>query len=597
TPSIVPDDAVLADSMDAAFPGPLMSNTMQKEDLIQFIQCQAHKCLQHAEKADNKEAYLFWQIMDLFCRHNGKVIMAQVATTLFKSYSLLRKKASKLSEYKTLREWCLPLAQLLCSSAPDDEHREAVIKMGDDLASRELTYAAHICYVVAKVDLGTRSQFDLIGCNGVPFGMAVQIAAIERTEVYEYVLSLTSGLAQPNFQMFKLCHARRLVFADFPDEALQYCEAIARAVITFPNSFKRSFIERLISLFIKLRGYGEEPEWMQEVMQLHRVKVGDVNANAFPEQHSTSTSSEFQDSESADSDGDYSSDESHGSYTVKDEMPAFEYTDLDPEAALTSRYTMGKLLGKGGFGSVYAATRNEDGKEVAIKFTEKDHFIQPIEIPGMGKVHAEVALMKIVSESPKCSNIIELLEWFEMPDRIVLVLERPSPCVNLLEFAESQGDHLTEDQARDVMLQVIRAAQHCCDRRVLHRDIKSQNLLINPNTLEVKLIDFGCGDLLLDVPYRKYSGTFAFCPPEWVISNMYMGISATIWGLGILLFNLVCGDYPFDSEADIEDGHLEFSPYVSQDFIDLVLWCLELEPDMRPSFEDIISHEWFTERV
>ncbi|KAK3519722.1 hypothetical protein QTP70_002673 [Hemibagrus guttatus] len=571
TPSFMPrpDDGDLDDSMGAVFPGPLMSNTMQKDGLMQFIQCQAHECLQHAEKVDNKEAYLFWQMMELFCRHNGKVIMAQVATTLFKSCGLLRKKASKLSEYKTLSDWCLPLAQLLCSSAPDDEHRQAVIKMGDDLASRDMMYAAHICYVAAKVDLGTRSQFDLIGCESLPFGMTVLTAAIERTEVYEYVLSLTSGLAQPNFQMFKLCHASRLVQAEFPDEALQYCEAIARAVITFPNSFKRSFIERLISLFIRLQGCGKVPEWMREVMQLHRVKVADANANAVPEQHSTSTGSEIQDSESAESDrsdGSDSSDESHGSYSVNDELPALQYTDLDSEAVLNSRYTMGELLGKGGFGCVYAATRKEDGKEVAVKFMEKDHFIQPMEIPGVaGKVHAEVALMKIASESPQCSNIIELLEWFEMPDQIILALERPSPCVDLHEFAESQGGCLTEDQTRGVMKQVIRAVWHCCDRRVLHRDVKAQNLLINTDTLEVKLIDFGCGELLLDVPYRDYAGTLAFSPPEWVMFNMYMGIPATIWGLGILFFNLVCGFYPFESETDIEDGHLKFSPNVSRD--------------------------------
>ncbi|KAG7313694.1 hypothetical protein KOW79_000088, partial [Hemibagrus wyckioides] len=561
-------------------------NVMDKKDLIQYIQCQANKCLQHADQVDNKEAYLYWQMMDLFCHNSGKVIMAQIATTLFKSYSLLRKKTSNLHEFKTLSKWCLPLAQLLCSSAPDDDHREAVIKMGDDLASRELTYAAHICYVAAKVELGTRSQFDLIGCNRyfLPFGMTVLTAAIERTEVYEYVLSLTSGLAQPNFQMFKLCHANRLVFTDFPDEALQYYEVIARAVITFPNSFKKSFTERLISRFINLQGHGEVPEWMQEVMQLHRLKVGDANANPTPEQHATSTTSEFQNSENAKSDRSNSSDSSEGSNSSEG-------------TALASRYTMGKLLGKGGFGSVYAATRNEDGKEVAIKFTKKDHFIQPMNIPGVkGKVHAEVALMKLVSESPQCSNIIELLEWFEMPDHIALVLERPSPCVDIHEFAKSQGGCLTEDQTRDIMRQVIRAVQHCCDRRVLHRDIKSQNLLINTDTLEVKLIDFGCGELLLDVPYRKFAGTPAFSPPEWVISNTYMGIPATIWGLGILLFNLVCGDYPFESESDIEDGHLEFSPYVSRDFVDLVLWCLELEPDLRPSIEDIINHEWFTER-
>ncbi|KAK3520077.1 hypothetical protein QTP70_012823 [Hemibagrus guttatus] len=176
-------------------------------------------------------------------------------------------------------------------------------------------------------------------------------------------------------------------------------------------------------------------------------------------------------------------------------------------------------------------------------------------------------------------------------------MERPSPCVNLREYGVSQGGRLSEDQVRDIMLQVVRALRHCTDRGVLHRDVKAENLIINTDTLEVKLIDFGCGDFLKNRPYTTFAGTPAFCPPEWVLVDSYMGIPATIWGLGILLFVLVCGNYPFKSEEDVENGHLKFSPHVSRDFIELVLWCLDFRSDMRPSFEGFISHEWFTERV
>ncbi|MCJ8739070.1 hypothetical protein PDJAM_G00043020 [Pangasius djambal] len=502
-------------------------------------------------------------------------MMAQVATILFKGYSLLRKKASKLRGTHNLKDWCIPLVQLLCSSTPDDEHREAVMKMGDDLAFRGLTYATHICYVVAKVELGTCSQFELIGCDSLPFGLTVLTAAIERTEVYEYVLSLTSGLAQPNFQIFKLYHTSRLAQAEFPDKALQYCETIARAAITFPSGVKRSFIERLILLSNNLRkGEGEEPVWLLELCQLHRVRVADANANADPEQHSASTSSEveikFQDSESG---------------SMSDEIPALQSPDLelhtDPEVVFALRYTMGELLGKGGFGSVYAGIRKEDGKEPG----------ETCELP------VEVALMKIVSEPPRCSNVVELLEWFDMFDCIILVLERPSPCMDLREFSKLQNGRLSEAQTRDIMLQVVQAAHHCCERGVLHRDIKAQNLLISTDTLQVKLIDFGCGDLLKDSAYRMYAGTLAFCPPEWVMFKRYEGIPATIWGLGILLYNLVCGDYPFKSDNDLEVGHLKLCPGLSRDFLDLMMWCLELKPDLRPSFEDITRHEWFTEGV
>lgn len=78
--------------------------------------------------------------------------------------------------------------------------------------------------------------------------------------------------------------------------------------------------------------------------------------------------------------------------------------------------------------------------------------------------------------------------------------------MDLKSFADLQKGCLTEAQTRDVMLQVIRAACHCCERGVLHRDLKPSNILINPETMQVKVIDFGCGDLLKDTPFDSYFG-------------------------------------------------------------------------------------------
>lgn len=60
------------------------------------------------------------------------------------------------------------------------------------------------------------------------------------------------------------------------------------------------------------------------------------------------------------------------------------------------------------------------------------------------------------------------------------------------------------------MRQVVQAARHCCDCGVLHRDIKGENILINTDTLQVKLIDFGCGDLLKNTPYKIYTGIIIY---------------------------------------------------------------------------------------
>ncbi|XP_053470995.1 serine/threonine-protein kinase pim-1-like [Ictalurus furcatus] len=192
---------------------------------------------------------------------------------------------------------------------------------------------------------------------------------------------------------------------------------------------------------------------------------------------------------------------------ITPQSPDVEQTD--PEVVFASRCATGELLRMGSFGSVYAGIRVEDGKEVAIKTVDKNIVTNILIIPGeRRKLPLEVALMEMVSKPPRRSNVVELLDYFEMTDRIVMVLERPSPCMTLKDFARLHDGCLTDTQTRDIMLQVVQAARHCCDRKVLHCSIKAENPLINTDMMQVKMIDFVCGDLLKDTPYRKYADPF-----------------------------------------------------------------------------------------
>ncbi|KAL0176695.1 hypothetical protein M9458_029025, partial [Cirrhinus mrigala] len=104
----------------------------------------------------------------------------------------------------------------------------------------------------------------------------------------------------------------------------------------------------------------------------------------------------------------------------------------------------------------------------------------------------------MANQGPRCRHIIELLDWQDNPDHYMMVLERPSPCMDMHDFFEQHGDLFTEALA-------IEAAVICCSRGVFHRDIKMSNLLVNTETMEVKLIDFGVGDLLKSSPYIFFS--------------------------------------------------------------------------------------------
>ncbi|XP_058246854.1 serine/threonine-protein kinase pim-2-like [Hemibagrus wyckioides] len=269
----------------------------------------------------------------------------------------------------------------------------------------------------------------------------------------------------------------------------------------------------------------------------------------------------------------------------------------DPKAQrFLDLYTIGNLLGSGGFGSVYEGVRRKDGQQVAIKHIRKDGSELYITAPGETcKLHLEVALMQMLSKPPHCQYVLQLVDWFEMDNSLLLVLERPIPCMDVYELLLSEGGTLSEVLAKMIMLQVVEAARYCQSRKVFHRDIKAENLLFNSDTLDIKLIDFGCGDLWQDTPYEEYAGTPDFWPPEWIQQQQYYADHATVWSLGILLYSLVCGEMPFSNEEEIVAGSLNFIPGLSESCRHLINWCLEQDPTKRPSLRQISKHGWFTE--
>ncbi|KAL0194898.1 hypothetical protein M9458_008470, partial [Cirrhinus mrigala] len=100
--------------------------------------------------------------------------------------------------------------------------------------------------------------------------------------------------------------------------------------------------------------------------------------------------------------------------------------------------------------------------------------------PGVSKpLFAEVALNLLLNRAP---NIVHMLDWFEEEDRFINMLD--------------------ESQARGLMYQAMLGAKHCLDRGVFHRDIKLDNYVINTATKEVKLIDFGCGEVVQSGGYK-----------------------------------------------------------------------------------------------
>ncbi|NWZ36629.1 PIM1 kinase, partial [Brachypodius atriceps] len=166
-------------------------------------------------------------------------------------------------------------------------------------------------------------------------------------------------------------------------------------------------------------------------------------------------------------------------------------------------YQLGPQLGSGGFSTVYSGIRLSDGRPVAIKRVARENVPEWAELPDGTRVPMEIVLMEKVGSG--CYNIIQLLDWFELADSFVLVLERPEQSQDLLQLLLQQ-EFLCEEMARWLFCQVLEAARHCTACGVLHRDIKPENLLVDPESGDLKLIDFGCGTFLQEQPYTGFAG-------------------------------------------------------------------------------------------
>ncbi|NXP94829.1 PIM1 kinase, partial [Passerina amoena] len=125
------------------------------------------------------------------------------------------------------------------------------------------------------------------------------------------------------------------------------------------------------------------------------------------------------------------------------------------------------------------------------------------ELPDSTRAPLEIVVLAKVSTG--FPGVIQLLEWLELPKDIVMVLERPEQCQDLQHFIRARR-FLPEEEARGLFRQVLEAVRHCTSCGVLHRDITRENILVDLDTGQLKLIDFGCGTYLQETAYTHFAG-------------------------------------------------------------------------------------------
>lgn len=210
----------------------------------------------------------------------------------------------------------------------------------------------------------------------------------------------------------------------------------------------------------------------------------------------------------------------------------------DKTSKFKEEYTVGKEIGQGAYATVRIAIQKATNIRVAIKIYEKDKIMDP---QRKKSVKREIKLLKMMSHP----FIIKLYETLETNHHINIIMEYVGG-PSLYSYLKSQpSKKLPENEARRIFKQITEALQYCHKKCITHRDIKLENLLMDENK-NIKLIDFGFSTYMPnDQKVKMFCGTPSYMAPEIVLKKEYCGPPADIWALGVLLFALLCGYFPY----------------------------------------------------
>ncbi|XP_036300844.1 serine/threonine-protein kinase SIK1 isoform X2 [Pipistrellus kuhlii] len=251
-------------------------------------------------------------------------------------------------------------------------------------------------------------------------------------------------------------------------------------------------------------------------------------------------------------------------------------------------YDIERTLGKGNFAVVKLARHRVTKTQVAIKIIDKTR----LDSSNLEKIYREVQIMKLLNHP----HIIKLYQVMETKDMLYIVTEFAKNG-EMFDYLTSNG-HLSEDEARKKFWQILSAVEYCHSHHIVHRDLKTENLLLDGN-MDIKLADFGFGNFYKSgEPLSTWCGSPPYAAPEVFEGKEYEGPQLDIWSLGVVLYVLVCGSLPFDGPSlpalrqRVLEGRFRIPFFMSRDCETLIRRMLVVDPAKRISIAQIRQHRW-----
>uniref|UniRef100_A0A671LSI9 non-specific serine/threonine protein kinase n=1 Tax=Sinocyclocheilus anshuiensis TaxID=1608454 RepID=A0A671LSI9_9TELE len=242
-------------------------------------------------------------------------------------------------------------------------------------------------------------------------------------------------------------------------------------------------------------------------------------------------------------------------------------TDEQPHIG---NYRLLKTIGKGNFAKVKLARHILTGREVAIKIIDKTQ-LNP-------------------------TSLQKLFEVIETEKTLYLVMEYASGG-EVFDYLVSHG-RMKEKEARAKFRQIVSAVYYCHQKKIVHRDLKAENLLLDADS-NIKIADFGfSNEFTLGSKLDTFCGSPPYAAPELFQGKKYDGPEVDIWSLGVILYTLVSGSLPFDGQnlkelrERVLRGKYRVPFYMSTDCESILRRFLVLNPTKRCTLEQIMKDKW-----
>jgi len=220
-------------------------------------------------------------------------------------------------------------------------------------------------------------------------------------------------------------------------------------------------------------------------------------------------------------------------------------------SGILDKYELGGIVGEGSYGTVHRARNRESGRTVAIKkFIEDDQATLKI-------AQRELRALRRLQHE----NLVNMLEFTRKRRRLYIIFEFVDG--NVLDYLESTPNRqICPVIAQEIIWQLLRALEFMHQHRMIHRDVKPENVLYSREHGVAKLCDFGfarpCA-VINGERFTEYVATRWYRAPELLIKEVLYEATVDVWAVGCLLPEMLTGEPLFPGDSDMDQLHLIIS--------------------------------------